>query len=267
MRFLFWNTHKNQNINRILCSLIVEYNINIVILAEYESNSEELIRILSQNGTLVHQYVVIGCDRIKLFGTLSMEDVEPSRANSYCTMQKIKDELLLCAVHMPSKLRITPRTQDGVFSNVIHEIEIAEEECDIANTIIVGDFNQNPYEGGCLGAQGFHGIPIADETKRLKRKIFDVDYKMFYNPMWNLLGDFNFPPGTYYYNTGEEINEFWHIFDQVLIRPSLRERFIDESLKIVTEPSSFNLMNKRKHPNKDISDHLPIVFEIKENLS
>ena len=31
MRFLFWNTHKNQNINRILCSVISEYNINIVI--------------------------------------------------------------------------------------------------------------------------------------------------------------------------------------------------------------------------------------------
>lgn len=83
--------------------------------------------------------------------------------------------------------------------------------------------------------------------------------------MWNLLGDFQYPPGTYYYKSSQEKTEFWNIFDQVMIRPQLRNRFVDTSLKIITETETTSLVDKNRHPSKKISDHLPIVFEVKEN--
>ena len=43
MRFLFWNTHNTKDINKILCSMIVEQKSNIVILAEYEDIIEDLL--------------------------------------------------------------------------------------------------------------------------------------------------------------------------------------------------------------------------------
>lgn len=88
-------------------------------------------------------------------------------------------------------------------------------------------------------------------------------FKMFYNPMWNLFGDFSYPPGTYYHNGSEPINSFWNIYDQVMIRPSMRNCFVEKSLKIIVEMQKYSLVDKLRHPRKDISDHLPIVFEIK----
>ena len=59
-------------------------------------------------------------------------------------------------------------------------------------------------------------------------------------------------------------NSFWNIYDQVMIRPSMRKWFVDNSLKIVVKIQEHSLVDKFRHPRKDISDHLPIVFEIKE---
>ena len=35
MKYLFWNTHKNDDINDVLSELIIENNISMVLLAEY----------------------------------------------------------------------------------------------------------------------------------------------------------------------------------------------------------------------------------------
>lgn len=87
---------------------------------------------------------------------------------------------------------------------------------------------------------------------------------MFYNPMWNFLGDYKQPYGTYYCNTGGTQNIYWNIFDQVLFRPALKERFVKESLKILTETETRYLLDNNGHPDRSISDHLPIIFEIME---
>jgi predicted HTH transcriptional regulator len=55
------------------------------------------------------------------------------------------------------------------------------------------------------------------------------EYSMFYNPMWLFLGDEKQPYGTYYHNNGDSINTYWNLYDQVIIRPILRERFIAEA--------------------------------------
>ena len=87
---------------------------------------------------------------------------------------------------------------------------------------------------------------------------------MFYNPMWRFLGDEKTPYGTYYHNNNNTINTYWNIYDQVIIRPQLKKRFVDESLKIITETKSKYLLDAKGHPDKSISDHLPIIFEIQE---
>lgn len=79
------------------------------------------------------------------------------------------------------------------------------------------------------------------------------------------MGDFSFPPGTYYYAGNEVENSFWNIYDQVMIRPCLRERFADNELKILCETKNGTLIDANNHPDKRISDHLPIIFEIKED--
>ena len=139
-----------------------------------------------------------------------------------------------------------------------------ESDLNTKNTIIVGDFNINPYDKSCVSARYFHSIPVFEETIRETRKVAGKEYQMFYNPMWNFLGDFKEPYGTYYYNSAYTVNPFWNIYDQVIIRPALRKSFVDESLKIITKTVSTSLIDDKKHPDHSISDHLPITFEIEE---
>ena len=85
--------------------------------------------------------------------------------------------------------------------------------------------------------------------------------------MRNLLGVFSFPPGTYYYSGNEVENSFWNVYDQVMIRPCLRGLFVDDELKILCETKKRKLIDANNHPDKKISDHLPIVFEIMEDYN
>lgn len=166
---------------------------------------------------------------------------------------------------LPSKLYADVLKRGIAIARIVEEIQIQEEKLGIEKTIIVGDINENPYETGCLGASGFHGIPVYKDTMKKYRVIMDESFKMFYNPMWNLLGDFSFPPGTYYYSGNEVENSFWNVYDQVMIRPCLRGQFVDDELKILCETKKRKLIDANNHPDKKISDHLPIVFEIMED--
>lgn len=182
--------------------------------------------------------------------------------------QKWKDEeLKIILSDAPSKAKLYADVlKRGIaIARIVEEIQIQEEKLGIEKTIIVGDINENPYETGCLGASGFHGIPVYKDTMKKYRVIMDESFKMFYNPMWNLLGDFSFPPGTYYYSGNEVENSFWNVYDQVMIRPCLRGQFVDDELKILCETKKRKLIDANNHPDKKISDHLPIVFEIMED--
>ena len=43
MKYLFWNTHRNNNINDIISELIIENDILIVLLAEYTAEANDLV--------------------------------------------------------------------------------------------------------------------------------------------------------------------------------------------------------------------------------
>ena len=45
MKYLFWNTHQNNDINDVLSELIIENDISIILLAEYTANADELIKL------------------------------------------------------------------------------------------------------------------------------------------------------------------------------------------------------------------------------
>ena len=146
MRFLFWNTHNTKDINKILCSMIVEQKSNIVILAEYEDIIEDLLYNLDLNGVRMNVYPSVGCERITILG--NTKNVRQSRQSRYYSMQIVDDDLLLCGVHLPSQMWTDERTQTLAFQSVVHDIELAEKESGIDTTVVVGAFNQNTYDDG-----------------------------------------------------------------------------------------------------------------------
>ena len=67
--------------------------------------------------------------------------------------------------------------------------------------------------------------------------------------------------GTYYYATSTK-SYYWYTYDQVILRPELINRFNIDKLNIITEINNKSLINKGIPNKKEISDHLPIKFEI-----
>lgn len=263
MRVLFWNTHKNENINQTLCDLVTENNISMIVLAEYTAGSDELIKKMQENyGIQINKYYC-GCERIHLFGV--HKNVEPRFDNEHSTIQVVNGKDILCCVHLNSKIYSDHEEhREILIEQIMQEIVNVEKDLRTQNTIIVGDFNLNPYDSSCINARYFHGIPVYEEAKRETRVVGGNKYSMFYNPMWRFLGDETHPYGTYYHNNNSTINTYWNLYDQVIIRPALRERFVDASLKIITETQTQYLLDSKGHPDKNISDHLPIIFEIQE---
>lgn len=264
MRYLFWNTHKNKNINSLLCDLVIENKVSIVILAEYTANINEIIELLCLRGFSMQQYSTIGCDRIFILGEVGL-NIEPQLQTDHSSVQVIDSNIILCCVHLNSQIfSDNIERREICIEQIIKDIISAEKELKINDTIVVGDFNINPYDKSCVSARYFHSLPIYEESKRKSRKIAGKEFYMFYNPMWNFLGDFNEPYGTYYHNSSDTINTYWNIYDQVILRPALRTRFVDKSLKILTDTKNISLLDENGHPDLNISDHLPIMFEIKE---
>lgn len=262
---LFWNTHKNENINSTIGELIVENNISIVVLAEYTAKIDDLLNILLLQYGLKMRHYDSCCDRITIIGEIN--NVEMRLDTDHTTIQIINGKDILCCTHLNSKIYSDHEAHRQILiEQLIREVCTIEKDIGSENTMIVGDFNINPYDASCLDARYFHSIPVYEETKRKSKVVAGNEYAMFYNPMWRFLGDKKQPYGTYYHNNSNSINTYWNLYDQVIIRPALRERFVDDSLKIVTETQSKYLLDSNGHPDKVISDHLSIIFEIKEEI-
>lgn len=245
--------------------MAIKNNYDVIILAEYEDDINYLLSRLQSNNIIMYK-IITNCRRIKMLMKLKPSNVKPCDETEYYTIKVLEisknERQLIGAVHLPSKLYAQDEDRTMEIGELISNIEKLENKYNIQNTLIVGDFNADPFEGCMIKARGLHSVSSKDIALKLKRKVRGKEYNMFYNPMWNKFGDFYGIGGTYYYSgsTGEEI--FWHIFDQVVIRPQLIMRFEQEKLKIITEINGEPLLNINK--KIIVSDHLPIEFSIKE---
>lgn len=238
--------------------MIIENDISIVLLAEYTAEANELIDMLYFHNVSIKEYGSCS-ERIKILG--HVENIEHRTDTDHAIIRIVNNKDILCCVHLNSKIY---SGHDGfreiLIEQIINDIRDVERELDTENTIVVGDFNINPYDSSFIDARYFHGLPVYTETKKKSRIIAGKEYYMFYNPMWNLLGDSQQPYGTYYHGGNDTVNTYWNMYDQVIIRPVLKERFVSDSLKIIKETETRFLLDNNGHPDKNISDHLPIVI-------
>lgn len=175
------------------------------------------------------------------------------------------EEHILAAVHVPSKLHRDEKDQRVIASNIIRDICDVEEERNHKRTILVGDFNMDPFEDGMLQVDALNSISsytLANQ-KNGARVFYGKKYFFFYNPMWRLMGDLNSsPPGTYFHESPGSMSLYWRMFDQVLVRPNLVSNVPTKHLKIIDHDGKEHLVDQNGRPKKNLSDHLPITFRL-----
>ena len=265
-KFLFWNVRR-KDLGEMVAQASRQADADLVLLAECREPVEVLLQLNASSSRLYRHLARLG-GRIDIFSRLpdtSLKALGDYDGLSFRHLRPpIGKDILLVAAHLPSKLHMSDIEQTLHCATLSAKIEHFEAELGHQRTVVVGDFNVNPFEAGLVSAQSFHATSSRSIALRGTRVVQGREYAFFYNPMWNHFGDRGpSPPGTYFYSSSSAMNLFWNMFDQVLIRPELLSAFDDESIQILTAVGEHSLLAEDGKPNGvTASDHLPIVFSI-----
>lgn len=267
-KILFWNTNKKE-LSKIIAQICREYDIDILILAEPGMDDVMLQKHLKNETQTVYiaPFNELSSRNIKFFFRYPTESIKPISDSYGVSIRELRSPLaspmLIAAVHLSSKLYADSNEQAAQTRQIIQSIKEAEENVGHDRTVVIGDFNMNPFEKGLVDADAFHSVMSQLIARKESRNVRKVKRKFFYNPMWSRMGDLSDgPPGTYYYQASKNFELFWNTFDQVLIRPDLLTTFRKETLKVVTEIGTNQFLETDKINQDDFSDHLPIMIEL-----
>lgn len=266
INFLYWNV-ANNNISLHIVDACVENNINILILAEHKNIDINYLLRKLKDKNLFYQVERVDKDSRILLLHNTKEQINVIKESRYYSVFNIKDrdkKYLIFAVHLPSRYKKERAHLNMYAAQISREFEQIEKERNTENSIVVGDFNMNPFDDGMVSAVSFNAIMCPKIAKKKSRKFEYEERKFYYNPMWHLMGNYmNLAKGTFYYSS-EQNSYYWYTYDQVMLRPSVIDKFDNDELKIVDSINEKSLLTKTGIPDKKrISDHLPIKFKFK----
>ena len=235
--FLFWNMKQTKRLD-ILSRLVREFNIDVLMLAENILGVADVLCELNTSEAADFHYNMGQCERIDIFSKFTLAQVTPIHESKHITICHLKPpttcDLLLAAVHLSSKLHQSSESQAFEIPEIARDIIRMEEKIGHQRTVLVGDLNMNPFETGLVAASGFNATMVRKIAEKQNRTVNGKSFPFFYNPMWSLLGDASDgPPASYYYPKSEQVAYFWHMFDQVLLRPAVLPMFQNDTLKII----------------------------------
>jgi len=271
LNIIFWNINK-KNLITELSELAHNQAIDIIILCEYQEKDFDTVKTLNKYTSIYKLSNCYGCTKIKIFTKLELSNISIVSESIRWTIRKIThpfySTFLLVAVHLPSKNNW--KDQDQAIEAIVFRdaIEQAKTDSKINRVVIIGDLNMNPFEDGLIGTKALHATPDKKIALKEKRRVQNINYEYFYNPMWNFLGDESIgqSPGTFYYRSSAHLSLDWHIFDQILISPLMIKDVPNKNIEIITSSKSFSLLDsKGKIDSKNYSDHLPLKFNISSN--
>lgn len=262
--FLFWNINKKPILDDIVV-LCNENDVDILILAECEISEVTLLQALNKDRSPIFLSPFSPSQKLKFFYKYPNSSIRLVSDNAGVSIRHISppvgSDIILVALHLPSKLHMSDLDQAFYSTRLKEPIESAETLIGHAKTLIIGDFNMNPFEVGIVAADGLHAVMDKQVALKQSRTVMGRESRFFYNPMWGRMGDTSIgPSGTYYYNHGN-LCYFWNTFDQVLLRPDLLTFFKDDNLQVITNVGTKNLI-AGDAIDHSVSDHLPIMITL-----
>lgn len=264
---LFWNINKKSLLKEIklLCD---ENEVDILILAEAKPDISDAEVLLALNSVSENVYIapLNLSPRLSFFFRYPAESIGIVTDEGGIAIRKISPpiglDILLVALHLPSKLYMTEDDQKFQAVRVSQLIQEAERNVGHTRTLVIGDLNMNPFEVGIVGADGLHAVMTQTIARKRSRKVQGKDRLFFYNPMWGRMGDCSVgAPGTYYYAGSSYVSYFWDTFAQVLLRPALLDFFLQDNLRVISKIGDNNLITETGI-SQSYSDHLPIAVKL-----
>jgi endonuclease/exonuclease/phosphatase family metal-dependent hydrolase len=262
---LFWNINRNQ-IADLLGRACGSYGVDILLLAEADDRSWDILRELNRGDEYRWKEIAIIRSRVRMFTRYPVQFVQPIYDDARVSIKNVSlpelKEVLVVGVHLASKL--CRDSSDKEFEVRQLQADLLESEARVGhkNTLVIGDFNMAPFEPPMVAADGLHAVMDRKVAQRVSRQVAGKSYEFMFNPMWSRLGDESSgPAGTYYFSESRPQNYFWYALDQVLMRPGLISAYEAGSLSVLTEVDGRSLL-RSEMPDPEISDQLPLRLEL-----
>lgn len=156
--FLFWNVRK-QNIQTVITTACEENAVDVLILAECGFDPTSLLLELNRrNEPSVPTYVMPfnQSDRLVFFTRYSIDSIQPIIDDGGVAVRKMRPplgkEILLIALHLPSKMHRSENEQLVHAHGIYQTICNAEASAGHSDSLVIGDFNMDPFEDGMIAA-------------------------------------------------------------------------------------------------------------------
>ncbi|MBI1918740.1 MAG: endonuclease/exonuclease/phosphatase family protein [Planctomycetes bacterium] len=271
--FLFWNLC-GRPLEPVLRRLTARHGIDVLMLAECAIPEGAMLNSLNAGGPgTFRRLPPVASQRLDLYSRFDRLCFGPvlKEADHYIIRSLTPPggiEIVLVMAHLASPIRRDLRARHSRCIGFAQAIRDAEQAAGNDRTVVVGDLNVNPFDDAMLDVRGLNALADSRTVLRKDPRRFGrlqvEEFRLFYNPMWSHFGDAVQPAGTYYYDkSNPEVDPLWNIYDQVLLRPGLLDRFRSKNLKILTTDGLHSLTRSDGTPNGDgFSDHLPIWFQL-----
>jgi endonuclease/exonuclease/phosphatase family metal-dependent hydrolase len=259
MRTLFWNLNKKpltESVGRIARA----HGADILVLAESETVvPQELLDSLQRHTGEPFRLATTTGSKVQVCHrhTLTLTSLG---GHTHYSLQRVVApggaSMTLAALHLLSKKYADAALQLQECQLAARDVRDCEAREGHLRTLVIGDFNLNPYDAALWLHAGFSGMMDRASVQQRYRTQQGRPYSNFYNPMWGLFGDRTpGPSGTYFYNAAHG----WNVFDQVLLGADLADH-LDE-LSVLTSDGVETLSDSKGKPLK--SDHFPVLVNLK----
>ncbi len=255
MKIVFWNIRKNSDVS-LIARLVEKTMPDVLFLAEC---NEKLASEITKTYPAIIERIEIdnGIKGFDISGLVSCKPVEEQKRCRFYRLGWEGKTHLLGVLHLPYKLWRNVAGQ-SIFAREFSRRLVELENMHGEKTILIGDFNMNPFEPGMVEPDSFNSVssPFVALTK--SRCVDGTEYEFFYNPCWKAFVERGAVYGTYYRVPSNPGALYWNVFDQALIRPSIldcHECFFD----VLHDVIDFDLT--RECHRKRFSDHYPILLE------
>lgn len=259
MNLLFWNLNNKDNA-KLIFEIFQEYDVDIALFAEYKMTN--INRVIENSD---YQYIQFdgygGCDKITLICKSTIEIKVKQEQDRYTLYTcRINDDIYnIVGIHLQAKPYADSNYRKNEIRNIVYDIDSLEKDTKNTNTIVIGDFNCNPFDEEIIQKDAFNAVlfkQLINDQELVEYN--NTKYKRFYNPAIHFISEDTKTYGSYYYSSGS-CPLYWNSYDQLLVRKCLVDCIKD--MVFIKQIKNTNLISQRRI-NDSIGDHLPLFTTI-----
>lgn len=265
MNILFWNIH-GCAITGHVAACAYENDADVICLAEHQSvDPKKLCASLGGNYSWICGPDDSRSKKVILFARNTVKHIMSGqlleqRRYLVWSFECESVRYNLVALHMVDK-----RSERSSFARlhdakrIMGDLRNRELQTHCTNSIIIGDFNADPFEPELIAKDSFYAVLFKDVIQKMPvRRRGDEEFKMMYNPVLHFLSEDTKCYGSFYWGQGFS-DIYWHCYDQALVSASIVDCV--KNLRYIRFVNHEALIPQIK-PNDKISDHLPLLLTI-----